>query len=338
MVTSLLCSAGRRSMGKYDNLDRQYFSDPERAAELFTVGIFHRRINIEAEDIKPIERTYPSLVSASGSVERDAIFVCEAQRIKYGLEIETSSDYSMPRRFLTYDACEYEKEAGEIWRAHETNNDLERFEEIKSRMKASDRYHPVINLLLYLGQGHFRGHDALRGLFAVPEDIKPFVFEKIQNYSYALLEAEHIDPEEFRTDLKFFFRAMQCRKDKHKLKALMESKPYRYLSTETQRVIALHLNVKELTQKVVEEEMDMCRAYRELIADERAEAHKEGLEEGISQGISQGIRQGIREGINQGLIQALTCLEQIKSGTSARELEQQGYSKELIQRASALLS
>ena len=47
-------------------------------------------------------------------MERDAIFVCEAQRIKYGLEIETSSDQAMPRRFLTYDACEYEKEAGEI--------------------------------------------------------------------------------------------------------------------------------------------------------------------------------------------------------------------------------
>jgi len=316
-------------MGKYDNLDRHYFTDRERAAELFSVGIFHRRVNIEAEDIKPIERTYPSLVSASGRVERDAIFVCEAQRIKYGLEIETSSDQAMPRRFLTYDACEYEKEAGEIRCEHEENRDFKTFEEMKSGMKASDHYHPVINLLLYLGQGHFRGHDALRGMFAVPEDIKPFVFEKIQNYTYALLEAEHIDPEEFRTDLKFFFRAMQCRKDKHKLKALLESKPYRYLATETQRVIAVHLNIKELTQKVVEEGQDMCRAYRELIADERAEARKEGLAEGIEE--------GIRQGISQGMIQALSCLEQLKNGISSKELEKQGYSRELIQRARALI-
>ena len=74
-------------MGKYDNLDRHYFTDRERAAELFSVGIFHRRVNIEAEDIKPIERTYPSLVSASGRVERDAIFVCDDLRISRRAQI-----------------------------------------------------------------------------------------------------------------------------------------------------------------------------------------------------------------------------------------------------------
>ncbi|MBR1702902.1 MAG: hypothetical protein IJ716_13295, partial [Lachnospiraceae bacterium] len=277
-------------MGKYDNVDREYFTDLERAAELFSAGVYHWRLKMGGRDLQAIERTYPSLHSLSGTLERDAIFLCEKQRVKYGLEIETHADYAMPRRFLTYDACEYEREAERMRSEHEQSGDLVTFDEIKSGMKQSDSYCPVINLLLYLGKGHFRGKDVLRDLFSIPQRVKPFVFEKIQNYSYALLEAEYVDPDEFHTDLKYFFRAMQCRNDKKKLKGLLAQEEYECLARAAQKAIAVHLNIKELAKKVVEEDEEMCKAYRDLIADERAEAKQEGILEGIQEGIQQGIQ------------------------------------------------
>ena len=79
-------------MGKYDNVDREYFTDPERAAELFSAGVYHWRLKMGGRDLQEIERTYPSLHSLSGTLERDAIFLCEKQRVKYGLEIEIHAD------------------------------------------------------------------------------------------------------------------------------------------------------------------------------------------------------------------------------------------------------
>ena len=307
-------------MGKYDNVDREYFTDPERAAELFSAGVHHWRLRMSGEDLSAIERTYPSLNSLSGRLERDAIFLCEKQHVKYGMEIETHADYGMPRRFLTYDACEYEREAEQIRNGHVRKGDLQKFDEIKSGMSGSDSYYPVINLLLYLGKGHFRGKEALRELFAIPKLIKPFIFEKIQNYSYALLEAEYVDPEEFRTDLRFFFRAMQCRNDKAKLAVMLEEKAFEQLDRVTQKAIVVHLNIKNLTKKVVEEEEEMCKEYRDLIADERAEAKKEGIMEGIQEGIQQ----------------VVGCLKKIKGGCTKQELLDEGYAKEAVEQAWSL--
>ncbi|MBR1852426.1 MAG: hypothetical protein IJ794_04525 [Lachnospiraceae bacterium] len=300
-------------MGKYDNVDREYFTDPERAAELFSAGVYHWRLHIGREELKTIERTYPSLNSLSDRLERDAIFLCEKQHVKYGLEIETHADYGIPRRFLTYDACEYEREAEEIQNEHMQQRDLQKFDEIKSGMKPSDSYYPVINLLLYLGKGHFRGSETLRELFAVPQKIKPFVFEKIQNYSYALMEAEYVDPEEFRTDLRYFFRAMQCRNDKAKLKALLADREYEHLGRAVQKVIVIHMGIKALIKKVIEEDEEMCKAYRDLIADERAEARQTGIQ------------------------QVVSCLKKIKDGSSKQELLDEGFDREIVDQAWALM-
>ena len=65
--------------------------------------------------------------------------------------------------------------------------------------------------------------------------------------------------------------------DKHKLAELFEEETFQNITTETQKIIAVHLDVKELKKKVIEEEEDMCKAYRELVKDWKQEGDKHRL-------------------------------------------------------------
>ena len=106
--------------------------------------------------------------------------------------------------------------------------------------------------------------------------MRTYASDKIQNYSFPLVEADYVNPLYYRMELRQFFRAMQSRYDKHKLAELFEEESFQNITTETQKIIALHLDVKELKKKVIEEDEDMCKAYRELVKDWKQEGRQEG--------------------------------------------------------------
>lgn len=110
----------------------------------------------------------------------------------------------------------------------------------------------------------------------IPEKMKNYASDKIQNYSFPLVEADYVNPLDYQTELRQFFRAMQSRYDKHKLAELFEEESFQNISSETQKIIAVHLDVKELKKKVIEEDEDMCKAYRELVKDWKQEGRQEG--------------------------------------------------------------
>ncbi len=95
-------------MGKLDRKDRPFFSDAGRFAELININLYQGEKVLIPENLRLLQRKYPSLSSESGENERDILMLDKKHHICYGLEIETESDYSMPERVLVYDACEYE--------------------------------------------------------------------------------------------------------------------------------------------------------------------------------------------------------------------------------------
>ncbi|MCH5279895.1 MAG: hypothetical protein J1E61_00390 [Lachnospiraceae bacterium] len=120
-------------------------------------------------------------------------------------------------------------------------------------------------------------------------------------------------PEQYTTELRAFFRAMQCRGDKRRLDELMGTEEFRQLSEEAQMAIATHLNISELETEV-RGGKKMCRAYEELKKDWRQEGRQEGRKEGIETGKTeeklQVIQQMIKEGLDEALIQRVTrCTE-----------------------------
>ena len=330
-------------MGKYDIFDKKYFKSMDRMADLISVGIFHGKLSVSADDLILIDGSYPSL-SGKGELSRDAICFCPNHRIKYGLEIESHSDYRMPRRVMIYDACEYEKEADELYKNHLANSDFKTFEEIKSKMKKDEKLYGVLTFVLYLSVGHYKGNVSLKNcMHKIPENIIPFVYDKIPNYGFVLIEADYVNPDMFKTDLRQFFMAMQARNNKDRLFSLLLSEEYSNLPRETQQVICIHLGYKELIPRIIKEDVDMCKAIRDMLRDVKNEGITEGhaagltegraagLTEGRAAGLTEGRAAGLTEGRAAGLSSSLACVSDIKNGLNKAALLAKGYDEDIVE-------
>lgn len=74
-VAAVLLFAGKGYMGQKDIVDRPYFSDCERFAELMNVALYHGRRVLKPEDLILQRRKYLSLANISSEVERDVLMM-----------------------------------------------------------------------------------------------------------------------------------------------------------------------------------------------------------------------------------------------------------------------
>ncbi len=132
----------------------------------------------------------------------------------------------------------------------------------------------------------------------------------LHDYDFPLIEADFVDPEDYRTDLKEFFRAMQCRGDRTKLRRLLQTEEFQRLLPETEQVIARHLHIGMLVHKMEKEGWSMCKAFDDLMKEERREGRKEGKRVGKREGKREEkfriIRKMAKEGLEEGLICRIT--------------------------------
>lgn len=165
---AMLSDAGKEGMGKKDIGDREYFSDHRRFAELINYMLYKGMKVVLPENLVLQKRKYLSLSSAGGELERDILMKDVRQDIYYGMELETESDYRMPERVITYDACEYEFQVKEIARGHRERSEYADYREKKSRIKEDDKLLPIITVVLYLGEGHWKGKRKQTMLMQMP--------------------------------------------------------------------------------------------------------------------------------------------------------------------------
>ena len=284
-------------MGKKDIADRPYFSDRRRFAELINATLYHGENVLLPESLTLLRRKYPSLTSSSGELERDILIMDKGQNICYGIEIETESDYSMPERVITYDACDYEYQMKEIDRGHRERKDYQCYQERKSRMKVDDILLPTITTVLYLGEGHWKGRRKLSQMFRLPQETRSLLGANLSEYSFPLIEADYVNLEYFGTDLREFFQAMQYRRDKTRLKILFQTDAFMHLCPETEHVIARHLHIQRLLHKMETEDLPMCKAFDDLMKDQLEEGKKVGRKEEKIQIIKQMLKEGLDEAL-----------------------------------------
>ena len=289
-------AAGKEYMGRKDMTGRAFFSDKERFAELLNLHLYHGAKVLLPENLIQRKREYPSLADVYGQKNRDILMEDRKHRICYGVELETGTDYSMPERIMVYDACEYEHQIRALFRKHREEGTFDDFWDRKSRIKKDDLLLPTVTVVLYLGEGHWEGKRRLTDLFHIPVCAADLPESKICDYAFSLLEADFLSAEDHRTDLKEFFQAMQCRQDRERLKQLIRSDGFQRLSPETELVIAAHLNIRRLVRRMRKGEVPMCKAFDDLMQEERRNGRKEGMERGIEKGLERGIKKGKKEG------------------------------------------
>ncbi len=150
----------------------------------------------------------------------------------------------------------------------------------------------------------------LQELFRIPEEVKQQLNSLLHNYNFSLMEADYVNPANYQTDLREFFQAMQCRRDKRRLKGLCQTESFQNLSRETEIIISAHLEKEKLFQQV-EEGIPMCKALDDWIKEERENGRQEGAKEGVKQEKSRVLRRMLQAGLEEALImQILNCTKE----------------------------
>lgn len=234
---------------------------------------------MKPELLTRIRGGYPSLSNDSGEKMRDILMEHQFPKMRYGIELEAESDFGMPERVMLYDVSEYENQIKERDKKHCDNHEYSSFMEKKSRMKKEDRLVPISTLVLYLGEGKWKGPKSISEMSQIPPEMR---LEKIlQDYHIQVIEADNVNPEDYTTDLKEFFKALQNRNNKEKLKVLFETAEFQSLSRDAELAIAANLNLQEMIVKMEKEEVTMCRAFQELMTEQE----EKGIEKGIIAGM-----------------------------------------------------
>ncbi len=295
-------------MGKKDLTGKEFFSFPIRFAELMNVVLYNGAAVVNPADLERKPAAYPSPLRV-GEKQRDILMLDTARKVCYGMELETEADYSMPERVMVYDACEWERQIRETAGRRWQEGGKITYRDKKSRLGREDFLLPVVTVVVYLGSGRWQGKRKMSELYHIPKEWRALLEEKLPDYSFILMEADAVNADAFQTDLKEFFQAMQCRRDKRKLHRLLQSEAFHNLRTDTKWAIAVYLDREKMAEKMEKEGMTMCQAIDELMEDARKEGRIEGREEGRIEGREEGREEGRiegrvegrKEGIRQGL-------------------------------------
>lgn len=271
-------------MGKIDTYTSPFMANKDRFAELMNVHIYHGRNFVKPEMLKRIRGGYPALASRTGEKVRDILMEQEIPKMRYGIELETGPDYGMPERVMLYDAGDYEEQIRERNQNSRRKANFCSYTDKKSRMKKNERFVPVITIVLYLGEGKWTAPDSLSEMLDIPAEVKEYAKELLQDYRIQVVEADFVNPEDYETDLKEFFMALQCRNDRKKLRLLLQSTEFQHLDHETELAIAVNLNLNQVMTKMEEEEVPMCRAFEELMMEQEEKGMEKGIEKGLERG------------------------------------------------------
>lgn len=315
---------------EHNSTVNRYLSDNERYADLINGFEFDGEQVISADDLTDADTQvftpFPAPAIRKGRKRKKIKYRDLIRKAAFGvnfmvigIENQEEVHYLMPLRVMSYDAGEYERQASLI------RKQVRKIKKIKSGEFLSgftreSRLHPCVTYVLYYGDnwdGAKELHDIL-DFTNIPEPLKKLV----NNYKIHLIEVKKLqDTSVFHTDLKQVFDFIRYSKDKTKLKTLVQSdSAYSQLDEDAYDMAALYTNTTELMELKAHHQkgdnVDMCQAIKEWLADERAE----GVDEGIKLGLNKGIEALILDNIEENIPMERICEKlQRRFGLTAEE-------------------
>lgn len=180
---------------KPDTVLKNYWSDNEQFADIFNAVLFQGEQVIRPEELEDMDteestvsehRDYAESIRAS----RDNIKVHKkstafgVELVMLGMEHQEHIHYAMPMRVMGYDYGVYKKQYDSNARKYRTATGMEE-DEYMSGMKKTDRFTPVITMVVYYGEKPWSGAVSLHGMLKIPQELKAFV----NDYKFLLVEA-----------------------------------------------------------------------------------------------------------------------------------------------------
>ena len=162
---------------------KTFWRDNEHFADLFNATVFNGKQVLKPDKLTEMDTDVSATIQSKSyneSITRNRDVVKKmSDGIEFnilGLEIQNKTHYAMPLRTMTYDALGYIKEYNDIKKHHKLNKDsFSSHEEFLSGINKSDRFHPIITLVLYYGESLWDGPTCLSDMMiSMPDNIKAY--------------------------------------------------------------------------------------------------------------------------------------------------------------------
>ena len=162
---------------------KTFWRDNEHFADLFNATVFNGKQVLKPDKLTEMDTDVSATIhskSYNESITRNRDVVKKmSDGVEFnilGLEIQDKTHYAMPLRTMTYDAPGYIKEYNDIKKHHKLNKDsFSSHEEFLSGINKSDRFHPIITLVLYYGESLWDGPTCLSDMMiSMPDNIKAY--------------------------------------------------------------------------------------------------------------------------------------------------------------------
>ena len=272
---------------------KEFWRNNAHFADLFNAAIFNGEQFIKPENLYEMDTDTSTTISSENyneSIKRNRDVVKKMYNgIEYnilGLEFQDKTHYAMPLRTMTYDALGYIKEYNNIRSIHKLNkNSFSSSEEFLSGISRTDRFHPIITLVLYYGESPWDGPLCLSDMMIpMPDNIK----KMFSDYKLNLIQILDSDKYTFyNEDVKNVFNIINkiYNKDIQSLFKEYNSKNVDYDVIELISIITATPKLLEFCNKQEQGgKINMCKAFEEL----ENEWTNNGLNKGLSEGLSQG--------------------------------------------------
>ncbi len=269
-------------MGKESDAMMEYLKDNERFADLFNGSYFLGNPVIKAEELQEGSEVYREAAGGKSTTRTRDVkkYLKSGGSLKVlAIENQNLTDYTMPWRHMNYDVLEYGRQIKEIKKKNKDNKKLHIPAERLSGLTEKDRLVPTFTLCLYHGEDKWHGPRSLKDMIDFGEDGELWK-QLFSDYQMKLICLNEMDDfSQFHSSLKQLFQLLAFRRDKKKLKQLLEEDAsYQDMDEETADVVSTLMGVeKEMAKKDNGEEgYNMCTAIKEMLEDSRLEGRQEG--------------------------------------------------------------
>lgn len=264
---------------KEDSAEKSYWKDNEQFADLFNAYLYQGRQVINPKELAEMDTDISDVVGIGEVKEsirgaRDVIKIAKryngVEYVLLAVENQEGIHYAMPIRVMGYDQYSYNKQYQERKRYYKNNNIILKGDEFISGIKKTDRFLPVITLVLYYGEDEWNSPRSLHDILDIPPEIKNLV----SNYDIKIIDMKKNNLNLNNQNNKDLFKVLSIVYDnekdrKERGQELAEYEYSRRIDDKVIDVIAATTGVKIDYDK--EGERKVCRLWEELREDGRDE-------------------------------------------------------------------
>ena len=269
---------------------KTFWRDNKHFADLFNTTVFNGKQVLKPNKLTEMDTDVSATIQSKSyneSITRNRDVVKKmSDGVEFnilGLEIQDKTHYAMPLRTMTYDALGYIKEYNDIKKQHKLNKDsFSSHEEFLSGINKSDRFHPIITLVLYYGESLWDGPTCLSDMMvSMPDNIKAY----FSDYKLNLVQILDSDKYTFyNEDVRDVFNIARSIYNKD-IDSIFSEYKTRNVDNEVIKLISVLTATPQIMNLCKPNEqggkVNMCKAMEELKAEWQGESKKEEVQKAI---------------------------------------------------------